>query len=87
VCAAYSIVPSANCDADWSTWWVGSRTQFNINASTYMGVDVLYTKLNTAAEGSTLRLGDGAGKPAGNYALKDTDNVGVTFRIHRDFLP
>ena len=33
---------------DWSTWWIGSRTQWNVTKDFYMGVDVLYTKLQTA---------------------------------------
>ena len=79
----------AGCDADWGTWWIGSRTQFNINASTYMGVDIMYTKLDSM-EGTTATFAgsrpDGA-KPAATYFLADQDNLSVTFRVHRDFLP
>ena len=30
------------------TWWIGSRTQWNVTKDFYMGVDVLYSKLQTA---------------------------------------
>ena len=30
-----------------STWWIGSRTQWNVTKDFYMGVDVLYSKLQT----------------------------------------
>ena len=86
MCASFAVV-SGTCDQDWSTWWVGSRTQFNINASTYMGVDILYTSLNTASSGAVYALGANGSKPAGNYSIADQDNLAVTFRIHRDFLP
>ncbi len=35
------------CDKNWNTWWVGSRTQWNVTKDFYMGVDVLYSKLDT----------------------------------------
>ena len=40
--------PIPGCNMDWSTWWIGSRTQWNVTKDFYMGVDVLYTKLQTA---------------------------------------
>jgi hypothetical protein len=36
------------CDSDWQTWWIGSRTQWNITKDFYMGVDVMYSKLQSA---------------------------------------
>jgi hypothetical protein len=33
---------------DWSTWWLGSRTQWNVTKDFYLGFDVLYAKLQTA---------------------------------------
>ena len=41
-------VASPGCDNNWSTWWIGSRTQWNVTKDFYMGVDVLYSKLQTA---------------------------------------
>ena len=43
-----SAVAVPGCDNDWQTWWVGSRTQWNVTKDFYMGVDVLYSKLMTA---------------------------------------
>ena len=40
---------SPGCDMDWSTWWLGSRTQWNITKDFYMGFDVLYAKLDSAS--------------------------------------
>ena len=42
----------AGCDNDWNTWWIGSRTQWNVTKDFYMGLDVLYTKLSARARGT-----------------------------------
>ena len=33
------------CSNDWQTWWVGSRTQWNVTKDFYMGLDVMYSKM------------------------------------------
>jgi hypothetical protein len=75
--AGTTAVAGAGCDNNWSSWWVGSRTQWNVTKDFYMGVDVLYSKLNTARHGLV-----GTGLTA-----EDKDNVAVRFRVHRDFMP
>jgi hypothetical protein len=37
----YVGVATLGCNMDWSTYWIGSRTQFNLDASTYLGLDVM----------------------------------------------
>jgi hypothetical protein len=44
-------VAAAGCNNDWSTWFIGSRTQWNISKTFYMGVDVMYEELNSASTG------------------------------------
>jgi hypothetical protein len=81
-------VAGAGCNNDWSTWWVGSRTQWNVTKDFYMGVDVLYSKLQSAEIG-TASGGIPAGFPnffGGNH-VTDQDNWGFRFRVHRDFYP
>jgi len=41
-----------SCNPDFSFWQVGSRTQWNITKDFYLGVDVTYTRLNTAYQGT-----------------------------------
>jgi hypothetical protein len=65
------------CDNNWSSWWVGSRTQWNISKDFYMGLDVLYSKLSTATNPAVLAVANSS----------DQDNVAVRFRVHRDFMP
>ena len=44
-----SAVATPGCDMDWSTWWLGSRTQWNVSKDFYMGFDVLYARLSSAS--------------------------------------
>ena len=71
-------VAGLGCDNNWSTWWIGSRTQWNVTKDLYFAVDVLYSKLTTATAG--------VATPA-LAASRNEDNVAVRFRVHRDFMP
>jgi hypothetical protein len=79
------------CDNDWSTWWIGSRTQWSVTKDFYMGVDVLYRHLDSAnaADG---RLPNAATpvSPSGAplaFFIDDQDALSVEFRVHKDFYP
>jgi hypothetical protein len=76
----------SNCNPDYSWWQVGSRTQWNPHPDLDVGVDVLWTHLNTAYKGTATLAASGA-RPAGVYTLDDQDIVSVMFRIQRNFLP
>ncbi len=75
------------CDMDWSTWWIGSRTQWNVTKDFYMGLDVLYSKIQSATAFTdttgTFALGSGTTP----LPKSDVDNWAVRFRVHRDFYP
>jgi len=73
--AGATAVAGAGCDNNWSTWFLGSRTQWNVTKDFYMGLDVLYSKLNTASSGLVA------------IPTRNEDNVAVRFRVHRDFMP
>jgi hypothetical protein len=72
--------PIDRASNDWSTWWLGTRTQWNVTKDFYMGLDVMCAKLNSAA-----RLGSAAIGGAAN--VSDVDNWQFRFRVHRDFYP
>jgi len=95
--AGTAAVAAAGCDNNWNTWWIGSRTQWNITKDFYMGVDVLYQKLQSASttngliNAGTLGLPNSATvalQPGSNlYSVGDVDNWSFRFRVHRDFYP
>jgi hypothetical protein len=82
------------CNGDWSTWWIGSRTQWNVTKDFYMGLDVMYSKLDSATAFNGLAVGSGTTPVAlaispnlGALPATDPDNWSFRFRVHRDFYP
>src|SRR5262249_20507802 len=99
LCTGTTLAPAiganVGCDANWNTWWVGSRTQWNVTKDFYMGVDVLYQKMNTGtignglvtAQGPTIFVNRGLAVGGGTNFAEDADNWSFRFRVHRDFYP
>ena len=82
-------VAAAGCNNNWSTWFVGSRTQWNVSKTFYMGLDVTFMQMNGASTG-TGSPGGYAGTPAlGNATGVEThsSDIAIRFRAHKDFLP
>jgi hypothetical protein len=86
----------------WQTWGIGSRTQWDVTKTFYLGVEVLYSDLHSAKTGcgTMLANGCGGGNPGaipvgantvafGNAGLLESDSHSwmVSVRAHRDFLP
>jgi hypothetical protein len=86
-------VVTNGCDMDWNTWWLGSRTQWNVTKDFYMGLDVMYSKLSSATSSVSPTLGALAlspnigPAPPNTMQQTDPDNWSVRFRVHRDFYP
>jgi hypothetical protein len=79
---------TAGCNNNWSTWAVGSRLQWDVTKSFYLGVEVMYEDLKSASPnaagtlvGSPLAI-SGATTVEGNSGAWN-----VSVRAHRDFLP
>jgi Porin subfamily len=89
------------CDNNWTSWWIGSRTQWNVTNDFYMGLDVAYLKVDGMSTSSGLVAGSavvpqaftGTGAAGGNnntIGLKTVGNEDIwmaRFRVHRDFYP
>jgi hypothetical protein len=76
---------AAGCNNNWSTWAVGSRLQWDVTKSFYLGVEVLYTQMKSATV-----VGPGLGGYAfgGGLAPQSSASAWVVgVRAHRDFLP
>jgi hypothetical protein len=85
---------ASGCNNNWSTWFVGSRTQWNVSKTFYMGIDALYSQLNSASTGSAgAPLGysgsTSAATSLGNATGTESHSSQWTirFRAHKDFLP
>jgi hypothetical protein len=86
------------CNNNWAIASIGSRFQYDVTKSLYLGVDFLYQRYYTATfPGDTVPIGllgaspTGAGFSAQGLStlstIKDQNNLAITARIHKDFLP
>jgi hypothetical protein len=76
-----------SCTPDFSFYQVGTRTQWNPVAGLDVGLDVLYTHLNSAYKGTAVGLyGANGSRPAAG-AVEDQDIVSAIFRVQRSFVP
>jgi hypothetical protein len=88
--------PDIQCNPDFRYWAIGSRTQWDIVKDFYVGVDVIYARLETATinngnpiflvSGSNL-LPSAVSRPSGFYRTTDQDALSVTWRVQRSFVP
>ena len=76
------------CSPDFSYWQAGTRTQWNPHPNLDIGIELLYTKLNTAYKGATLVNGVNPGRPQNPVSLIDDQDVwSIFFRWQRNFYP
>jgi hypothetical protein len=86
---------TAGCNNNWSYWTVGSRLQWDVTKSFYIGVEALYMKLNSASApggvfpGAVAAGFDGVSTcgTTGNCAVANQSDWAFTLRAHKDFLP
>jgi porin-like protein len=90
------------CNNNWTSWWIGSRTQWNVTKDFYLGLDVAYLRVDGMSTSSGVIAGAGV-IPATTFqgvtgvtgvpftpVLKTTGSENdwmVRFRAHRDFYP
>ncbi|MBZ0141818.1 MAG: porin [Pseudorhodoplanes sp.] len=75
---------SAGC-ADWSAWQIGSRTLWNPVANLDVGLDIVYTEVDSALKGGTAAAG-AAGLPP-TLIYNDTHVWSGILRFQRNFWP
>ena len=84
-------IANFGCDNNWTSWWIGSRTQWNVTKDFYLGLDVAYLKLQGMSTSDGLITGAGVIPANTNQTI--LKNVGdeniwmARFRVHRDFYP
>jgi len=98
---ATGLIATPGCNMNWSTWTVGSRLQWDITKSFYMGVEAFYSELDSGAINSlgVFSASSGASGIQGLAIVGSTTAAGVNgsvanegnwifrFRAHKDFLP
>jgi hypothetical protein len=81
---------TGGCNPDFSIWQAGSRTQWNPVSQLDVGIDVLYTHVNSAFNGSTATASGVflPGQTAGNNVKFSEQGVWTAlFRVQRNFWP
>jgi hypothetical protein len=85
--AGAGALASGGCNNNWNTYWVGSRTQWNVTSDFYLGLDVMYQKMQSATlAGGTLTPAVGIAN-TGATTVSNEDNWSFRFRAHKDFYP
>ena len=85
--AAGNLAAANGCNNNWSTWWLGSRTQWNVTPDFYMGVDVMYLSMTGGSLAGGLTTATQNGVTTVSNTKDHADGMEVTFRIHKDFYP
>ena len=75
-----------NCNPDFGFWQVGSRTVWNPVRELDVGVEVIYSQINSAFSGPVTLTANGT-VPAGPFTARDVNFVSGVFRVQRNFLP
>jgi hypothetical protein len=92
------------CNNNFDIWTIGSRLQYDFTKTLYIGVDFLYSHLDTASlpggvltpanttallpPQNDLACANGTAAGASPCAhIQQMNNLAVTLRIHKDFLP
>jgi hypothetical protein len=94
ICAGRGFGPGC---ADWNAWQIGSRTIWNPVTNLDIGLEVMYTKIETAFSGGRTNCAGGAGcipvlfgaatgVPA-NINVQDNDVWSGILRVQRNFWP
>src|SRR5262249_61317684 len=74
-----------NCSPDWSFYEIGTRTQFNPVPQLDIGLELLYTRVNTAFKGPANVAANGS-RPAVNL-IDDQGVWSAMLRWQRNFFP
>jgi hypothetical protein len=87
--AGTTAVAGAGCSNNWDTWGVGSRLQWDVTKSFYIGVEAIYQKFDSAQTGLA---GGALSAPlvltnSGATTVANQSNWVFTVRMHKDFLP
>jgi Porin subfamily len=80
-----------SCNNNWSVWYAGSRLQWDVTKTFYLGVEAMYENLSSATpvggNGGVIGAALATGSTGVTHQESNSDNWAITFRAHKDFLP
>ncbi len=76
----------AGCNNNWDTWGVGSRLQWDVTKSFYIGVEAMYIRMDSASTATAGTLGAYSFGSA-SVLQSSASDWNFTVRMHKDFLP
>jgi len=83
-----ALTPGSACNNNWSMWGIGSRLQWDVTKTFYLGVEVLYEDMKSATPNTGTGGAIGAvGFGSSTVQQASASNWMVSVRAHRDFLP
>ncbi|HEY2531285.1 MAG TPA: porin [Xanthobacteraceae bacterium] len=82
-------IAAAGCSNNWSTWGAGTRLQYDVTKTFYIGVEAMYVTMNGGTTSDGLLHGFGTTSTAGNpvFVENRSNDWNFTVRMHKDFLP
>jgi hypothetical protein len=89
--AGSTAAATPGCNNNWTFWGVGSRLQWDVTKSFYIGVEAIYQQLVSAQTPTGLTSAaiqpTNSGCPAAGCTVSNESNWTFTLRMHKDFLP
>jgi hypothetical protein len=89
LCTGRATTSLTGCDMNWSIWGAGLRTQWAVSNTFQIGLEVVYSHLNSAdaSSGFVFQPQGNSSKAAGDYRAADQNIWAARFRVNRDFYP
>jgi Porin subfamily len=85
--AGTTAAATPGCSNNWSTWGVGSRLQWDVTKSTYIGFEAAYQGLNSATTPTGMVPAVVVPTGSGATTVGNQSNWVITARLHKDFAP
>lgn len=80
-------VAGANCNNNWSMYAIGSRLQWDVTKSFYLGIEGIYDHMNSATLNPTETTNAVTGIGSATNIEPHANVWTVSVRMHKDFLP
>ncbi len=76
-----------SCNPNFSVSTVSTRTAWNPHQTLEIGLDLIWTHLDTAFAGTAIMGSANGARPGGPYKLENQDNFLAVLRVQKNVLP